>query len=59
MLRLPFTSAMLGMLLIGSAGLAVAPLAIMGSVVGFGMRQTLDRVDARRKAPLSPAPSSS
>ena len=57
MLRLPFTSAMLGMLLIGSAGLAVAPLAIMGSVVGFGVRQWLDRIDARRLPPAGPLPS--
>ncbi len=56
MLRLPFTSAMLGMLLIGSAGLAVAPLAIMGSVVGFGVRQALDKVDAKRQSSVSPAP---
>ena len=49
MLRLPFTSAMLAMLLIGSAGLAVAPFAIIGAVVGFGVRQGLDA--ARRPAP--------
>ncbi len=54
MLRLPFTSAMLGMLLIGSAGLAVAPLAIMGSVVGFGVRQALDRLDAEAPAGRRP-----
>ncbi len=53
MLRLPFTSAMLGMLLIGSAGLAVAPLAILGAVVGFGVRQRLDLIDARRSAAQS------
>jgi H+/Cl- antiporter ClcA len=48
MLRLPFTSAMLGMLLIGAAGMAVAPLAILGAVIGFGVRQGLDRLDAKR-----------
>jgi hypothetical protein len=51
---------MLGLLLIGSAGLAVAPLAIMGSVVGFAVRQGLDRLDATRTAKAgspSPAPS--
>ena len=56
MLRLPFTSAMLGMLLIGSAGLAVAPLAIIGAVVGFGVRQGLDKADARRRPSPAAAP---
>lgn len=50
LLRLPFTSALLAMLLVGSAGPAVAPFAIIGSVVGFGMRQALDRFDAKRQA---------
>ncbi|MDI1290012.1 MAG: chloride channel protein, partial [bacterium] len=50
LLRLPFTSALLAMLLIGSAGPAVAPFAIIGAVIGFGMRQALDRFDAKRQA---------
>lgn len=49
MTRLPFTSAMLGLLLIGSAGMAIAPFAIIGAVVGFAVRQRLDRRDARRQ----------
>lgn len=50
MLRLPFTSALLGMLLIGGAGAGIAPFAIVGSVVGFIARQALDKLDAKRKA---------
>lgn len=49
MTRLPFTSAMLGLLLIGGAGVAVAPFAIIGSVVGFAVRQRLDKHDASRQ----------
>ena len=42
MIRLPFTSAMLALLLIGGAGMEVAPFAIIGSVVGFAVRQRVD-----------------
>jgi H+/Cl- antiporter ClcA len=42
MIRLPFTSAMLALLLIGGAGMEVAPFAIIGAVVGFIVRQWLD-----------------
>jgi H+/Cl- antiporter ClcA len=48
MLRLPFTSGMLAMLLIGGAGAGIAPFAIIGAVVGFIVRQLLDRLDANR-----------
>jgi H+/Cl- antiporter ClcA len=47
MTRLPFTSAMLALLLIGGAGMEVAPFAIIGSVVGFAVRQRLDRHDSK------------
>ncbi len=47
MIRLPFTSAMLALLLIGGAGMDVAPFAIIGSVVGFAVRQRLDSWDRR------------
>ncbi|MDP1878303.1 MAG: chloride channel protein [Actinomycetota bacterium] len=50
MLRLPFTSALLAVLILGTAGMTIAPFAIIGSVIGFGMRQALDRFDARRAA---------
>jgi H+/Cl- antiporter ClcA len=56
MTRLPFTSGLLGMLLVGGAGAGIAPFAIVGAVVGFAVRQGLDRFDARRSAPV-PAPS--
>lgn len=42
MIRLPFTSAMLALLLIGGAGMEIAPFAIIGAVVGFIVRQWLD-----------------
>jgi len=44
MIRLPFTSAMLALLLIGGAGMEVAPFAIIGAVVGFVVRQRMDRL---------------
>ncbi len=50
MLRLPFTSGMLAMLLIGGAGAGIAPFAIIGAVIGFIVRQLLDRLDAKREA---------
>jgi H+/Cl- antiporter ClcA len=50
MTRLPFTSGLLGMLLVGGAGVGIAPFAIIGAVVGFAVRQGLDRIDARRTA---------
>ncbi|CAB4677954.1 unannotated protein [freshwater metagenome] len=52
MLRLPFTSARLAMVLLSSSGAAVAPFAIMGAVVGFGVRQGLDKRDAKRTSKL-------
>lgn len=42
MTRLPFTSGMLAVLLIGGAGMDIAPFAIIGAVVGFAIRQFLD-----------------
>jgi H+/Cl- antiporter ClcA len=58
MLRLPFTSGMLAMLLVGGAGAGIAPFAIIGAVVGFIIRQLLDRLDAKRAntAEAAPAP---
>ena len=47
MIRLPFTSAMLALLLIGGAGMEIAPFAIIGAVVGFLVRQQLDALDAK------------
>lgn len=53
MIRLPFTSAMLALLLIGGAGMDIAPFAIIGAVVGFVVRQWLDTIDAKRKEAIS------
>ena len=50
MLRLPYTSALLAMMPVGTAGPAIASFAIIGAVIGFGMRQALDRVGAKRQA---------
>ena len=57
MTRLPFTSGLLAMLLVASAGVQVAPFAIVGAVIGFAARQLLDRVDAKRATGLAPLPS--
>lgn len=52
MTRLPATSGLLAMLLIGGAGAAIAPFAIIGAVVGLLMRLGLDG----RREPASAAP---
>lgn len=54
MTRLPFTSALLAMLLVGGAGTAIAPFAILGAVAGFVVRQALDMYE-NRNASASPA----
>jgi H+/Cl- antiporter ClcA len=54
MLRLPFTSGMLAMLLVGGAGPGIAPFAIIGAVVGFIVRQGLDTFDAKRAVEAAP-----
>ena len=59
MTKLPFTGAMLAVLLASAAGPTVTPLAILGAVVGFIARMGLDRLDQRRSdvasTPASPA----
>ena len=47
MIKLPATSALLGALLIGGTGGAIAPFAIVGAVIGLGIRLAADRRDAR------------
>ena len=55
MIKLPATSALLGALLIGGSGSAIAPFAILGAVIGLGIRLAADRRDARSTAsPLEP-----
>lgn len=43
MLKLPATSALIGMLLIVGAGPAVAPFAILGAAIGFMIRLAMDK----------------
>ncbi len=50
MIKLPATSALLGALLVGGAGAAVAPFAIVGAVIGLVVRLAADRRDARTAA---------
>ena len=45
MIKLPATSALLGMVLIVGAGPDVAPFAILGAVIGFGIRTFVDSKD--------------
>lgn len=45
-IRLPATSALLAFLLVGTAGVAVTPMAIIGAVVGVAMRVAVDRTPA-------------
>jgi H+/Cl- antiporter ClcA len=58
MIKLPATSALLGALLIGdSVPSAIAPFAILGAVIGLGIRLAADRRDAR--STVSPIESAS
>ena len=50
MTRLPFTSALLAMLLVGVAGAAIAPFAIIGAVSGFVVKDAVDRLKSRRSS---------
>ena len=55
MIKLPATSALLGALLIGGTGGAIAPFAILGAVIGLGIRLAGDRRDARSTvSPIEP-----
>ena len=53
MIKLPATSALLGLLLISGAGAAIAPFAILGAVVGLIVRLIAER---RLEAPADAAP---
>ena len=55
MIKLPATSALLGALLIGGTGGAIAPFAIAGAVIGLGIRLAADRRDPRSTVnPIEP-----
>ena len=58
-LKMPFTSALMAVLITAGAGVDVVPLAVIGAVVGLVMRQALDRRDVAEgleAAPAAPAP---
>jgi hypothetical protein len=42
MTRMPATSAILGAILVGGSGAAVAPFAILGAVAGYLMREWVE-----------------
>jgi len=52
MLKLPFTAALLAVLIASSAGAEATSLAIVGSVIGFVLRTALDKRDAKREAAI-------
>jgi H+/Cl- antiporter ClcA len=52
-LKLPATSALLAAVLIGGAGDAVAPIAIVGAVVGFVIRASYDAVTEKKSSPVT------
>ena len=54
MIKLPATSALLGVLLISGAGAAIAPFAILGAVVGLIVRLIVER--RLEPADAAPAP---
>lgn len=49
-IKLPATSALLAFLLVGAAGVAVTPLAIIGAVIGAGLRRAFDAAASARAA---------
>lgn len=49
--RLPATSAILGAILVGGSGAAVAPFAILGAIIGLLLRQAADRTLAPAQHP--------
>lgn len=52
-LKLPATSALLAAVLIGGAGEAVAPIAIVGAVVGFIIRVSFDTIAEKKSSQTS------
>ena len=54
-LKMPFTSALMAVLITAGAGVDVVPLAVIGAVVGLVMRQALDRRDVAEGLEAAPA----
>lgn len=55
MTRMPATSAILGAILVGGSGAAVAPFAILGAVAGFLLREWVERRHTDLLRPAEPA----
>lgn len=53
MTRLPATAAILGAILVGGSGAAVAPFAILGAVAGYLLREWVERRNASQTAAAS------
>jgi H+/Cl- antiporter ClcA len=54
-LKMPFTSALMAVLITSGVGVDVVPLAVIGAVVGLVMRQALDRRDVAEGLEAAPA----
>lgn len=54
-LKMPFSSALMAVLITSGAGADVVPLAVLGAVIGLLLRQALDRLDSREGLGLSAA----
>ena len=54
MLKLPFTAALLAVVIGAGAGLVVTPMAIIGAIVGVAMRLAYDKATGRSGVPLTP-----
>ena len=54
-LKMPFTSALMAVLITSGAGVDVVPLAVIGAVVGLILRQALDRRDVAEGLEAPPA----
>jgi H+/Cl- antiporter ClcA len=54
MLKLPFTAGLLAVVIGAGAGLAVTPMAIIGAIVGVGMRLAYDKATGRTGVPMTP-----
>jgi H+/Cl- antiporter ClcA len=54
MLKLPFTAGLLAVVIGAGAGLVVTPMAIIGAIVGVGMRLAYDKATGRTGVPMAP-----
>lgn len=54
MLKLPFTAALLAVVIGAGAGLVVTPMAIIGAIVGVAMRMAYDKATGHAGVPMTP-----